>query len=60
MAIYLLSRRLVHQQPPQLQGSVIRWELLLPQRCLNIPSVENGHLTRQLDDALLRIALMKV
>lgn len=51
----LLSRRLVHhQQPPQSQGSVIRWERFLPQRCLKVLLVENDDSTRQIVGALLR------
>jgi len=50
----LLSRRLPHQQPPQPQGSVIRWERFLPQRCLKVLLVENDDSTRQVVSALLR------
>lgn len=50
----LLSRRLVHQQPLQPQGSVIRWERFLPQRCLKVLLVENDDSTRQIVSALLR------
>lgn len=51
----ILSRRSVHhQQPPQPQGSVIRWERFLPQRCLKVLLVENDVSTRQVVSALLR------
>lgn len=50
----LLSQRLIHQRAPQPQGSVIRWERFLPQRCLKILLVENDDSTRQVVSALLR------